>query len=116
MRRGIGEPSREKTGRRSHSGCPTGSTGLTDMPLTTPAAEVYHATAAVTTPAQPPASGSDMNPLPAPLQQETRAMPRITASRPAVMPAAYLSEETAPQSGNPLRSTGARPVGTGVAQ
>jgi len=34
---------------------PTGSTGTGDMPFTTPAADVYHATAAVTTPHQPPA-------------------------------------------------------------
>ena len=34
---------------------PTGTTGFADMPLTTPAAEAYQATAAVTMPAQPPA-------------------------------------------------------------
>src|SRR4051795_9689791 len=51
----MGEPSCEKSGRRSHNGAPTGSTGRTDIPFTTPAADVYHATAAVTTPAQPPA-------------------------------------------------------------
>src|SRR4051795_12398927 len=51
----MGEPSCEKSGRRSHNGAPTGSTGRPDMPFTTPAADVYHATAAVTTPAQPPA-------------------------------------------------------------
>ncbi len=66
------------------------------------------------TPAQPPVSGADVSPLPPP--QETRVQPRTSASRPSVMPAAYLSEEVASQSGNPLRTTGARPVGTGVAQ
>src|SRR5579884_2073527 len=34
---------------------PTGRTGVGDMPFTTPAADVYQATPAVTTPAQPPA-------------------------------------------------------------
>src|SRR5579884_662067 len=48
-RRGIGEP------RRPMGAAPTGSTGVGDMPFTTPAADAYHATAAVTTPAQPPA-------------------------------------------------------------
>src|SRR5579885_586184 len=54
-RRGIGEPSRERTGSRPQSGVPTGSTGVGDIPFTTPAADVYHATAAVTMPTQPPA-------------------------------------------------------------
>ena len=67
------------------------------------------------TPAQPPVSGSDINILPAP-PQETRMQPRASASRPAIMPAAYVSEDGASQSGNPLRTTNARPVGTGVAQ
>ena len=34
---------------------PTGTTGFSDIPFTTPAAEAYQATAAVTMPAQPPA-------------------------------------------------------------
>src|SRR5690242_18773545 len=40
---------------RPIGGAPTGRTGVGDMPFTTPAADVYHATAAVTTPHQPPA-------------------------------------------------------------
>src|SRR5947207_1108861 len=53
--RGIGEPSLESIGNRPHRGLPTGSTGAGDIPFTTPAAEVYQATAAVTIPAHPPA-------------------------------------------------------------
>src|SRR5207237_9729697 len=41
---------------------PTGSTGTGDMPFTTPAADVYHATAAVTTPHQPPACSHHVEP------------------------------------------------------
>src|SRR5206468_4140236 len=48
------------------------------------------------TPAQPPTGGTDISPLPPP--QETRVSPRISASRPAVVPAAYVNEEVAPQS------------------
>src|SRR4051812_2399078 len=54
-RRGVGEPGRDIAGRRPQIGVPTGSTGDGDIPLTTPAADVYQATAAVTIPAQPPA-------------------------------------------------------------
>src|SRR5690242_18376868 len=46
---GIGDPI------RPIGAAPTGITGTGDIPFTTPAAEVYHATAAVTIPAQPPA-------------------------------------------------------------
>src|SRR6266542_1489360 len=56
MRRGIGEPIFERMGTLPQSGEPTGKTARSgDMPFTTPAADVYQATAAVTIPAQPPA-------------------------------------------------------------
>src|SRR5205823_512114 len=48
-RRGIGEPI------RPIGASPTGSTTFDTIPFTTPAADVYHATAAVTIPIQPPA-------------------------------------------------------------
>src|SRR6266566_686451 len=52
---GPGDSARETaTGNGPQSGAPTGRTGLGDMPLTTPAADVYQATPAVTSPAQPP--------------------------------------------------------------
>ena len=49
------EPARVSEGSRPQSGRPTGNTGEDDMPLITPAADAYHAIAAVTIPAQPPA-------------------------------------------------------------
>src|SRR5438094_6320373 len=53
---GPGDSARETTtGIRPHIGAPTGRTGLGDIPLTTPAAEAYQATPAVTRPTQPPA-------------------------------------------------------------
>src|SRR3954451_16956438 len=55
VRRGMGDPSRDTTGIRPHSGSPTGTTGVADIPLTTPAADVYHAVIAVRMPIQPPA-------------------------------------------------------------
>src|SRR3954466_1893144 len=55
VRRGIGEPSLENIGKRPHTGSPTGSTGAGDIPFTTPAADVYQATAAVMIPTHPPA-------------------------------------------------------------
>src|SRR5581483_5408536 len=48
-RRGMGEPI------RPIGAAPTGRTARGAMPFTTPAADVYHATAAVTIPSQPPA-------------------------------------------------------------
>ena len=42
------------TGSGPHIGAPTGRTGRGDIPLTTPAADAYQATPAVTMPAQPP--------------------------------------------------------------
>jgi outer membrane protein TolC len=91
-------------------GLPVAS-GAADAPGTT-AEELPQAEP---TPAQPPVTGSEINVLPPP-QQETRLQPRTPASRPAVMPAAYVSEDVAPQGGNPLRGGSARPIGTGVAQ
>ena len=55
-RAAVGEPGRGTAGQaRPRTAAPTGSTGRGDMPLTTPAADVYQATAAVTMPIHPPA-------------------------------------------------------------
>src|SRR5215471_16294053 len=50
-----------------HSGPPTGSTGRADIPLTTPAADAYHATSAVSSPTYPPTA---TRPLPAALPEK----------------------------------------------
>src|SRR6476620_8172959 len=51
---GSGDSARDTAGRLPQIGAPTGRTGRGDIPFTTPAADVYQATPAVTRPAQPP--------------------------------------------------------------
>jgi hypothetical protein len=97
-------------------GVPANVTDANSLPSATGAEEVP---AGEPTPARQPAPAQvspevyDIGPLPG-VQQETRVQPKRTAARSEVAPVSYVSEPADSRSGNPLRGSNGKPVGTGV--